>query len=180
MALLVCAAATLPARASLPVPPAWLVAALPGCRLLGQGTFRWWGMDVYRARLWVGMSGIDPGHIGGAPFALQLQYARDLTGRRIADESARLMEQMATTTPDRQRQWLAAMRGIFPDVRRGDTLTGLFDARAETTEFRLDGKPIGHIAGLEFADAFFSIWMSPRTPAPALREELLAGSGDGP
>ena len=45
----------------------------------------------------------------------------------------------------------------------------------QPTAFWLNGKPIGDIAGADFAQRFFGIWLSPQTSAPALRDALLAG-----
>jgi Chalcone isomerase-like len=40
--------------------------------------------------------------------------------------------------------------------------------------FYLDGKLLGEIADVEFAQAFFAIWLDPRTSASNLRKQLLA------
>ncbi len=158
--------------------PACVVRALPGARLSGSAELRWWGLDIYRAWLWVGPSGLDTNRLGAQAFALELRYARSLRGRDIADKSAELIERLGLGSAEQRRAWHASMRDMFPDVHAGDTLVGLYvpDARGGArTRFVFDGRDIGDIEGRDFAQAFFSIWLSPRTSEPALRQALLAG-----
>lgn len=155
--------------------PAVVAAAIPGCRLAGRGSFSWWGFKVYDAALWVGPRGLDPARLDAEPFALELRYARDLVGSRIADASTDLMARMDAGTPEQREAWRDRMRGVFPDVRAGDTLTGVYDPAAGATRFALDGAWIGAIPGRAFARAFFAIWLSDRSEDPALRRRLIAG-----
>ncbi len=65
-------------------PPYHIAAEIPQARLAGQGAFRWFGLKLYDARLWTG----SQGYRGDASaFALDLRYARDLKGSRIAGAS---------------------------------------------------------------------------------------------
>ncbi len=151
--------------------------AIPGAHLSGSGLFRWWGFAVYTAALWVGPGGIDPARLTATPFALELRYARKLKGREIADQSEVEMRKLDQGDPAERAQWLAQMRAIFPDVGDGDRLCGLFEPKAPggpRTTFWFNGKPIGMVGGEAFAQAFFSIWLSPKTTAPDLRRALLA------
>lgn len=161
------------------MPPAAVARALGTPRLAGSGMFRWWGLEVYRASLWVGSAGLDSDDLGARPFALQLHYARSLSGRAIADESARLIDRLDLGSAAQHRARQARMRAIFPDVHAGDSLTGLYlgptDGGART-DFLLDGHAIGSIDGRTFAAAFFSIWLSKHSIDPALRHALLAGA----
>jgi hypothetical protein len=71
------------------------------------------------------------------------------------------------------------MRTIFPDVRAGDRITGLYRVEGPT-RFYLNGKPLGEIDDPMFGRAFFGIWLDARTSEPALREALLRGLGPIP
>ncbi|MCX7160235.1 MAG: chalcone isomerase family protein [Proteobacteria bacterium] len=64
------------------------------------------------------------------------------------------------------------MNSLFPDVSKGTTLTGL-NVPGKGARFFHDGRPLGEIAGTEFARAFFSIWLDPQSSAPALRSALM-------
>lgn len=149
-------------------------APLAGTRLSGQARHRVWGFEVYDAALWV-----TPGFSAQAPersaFALELHYLRDFSARDIASRSITEMRRSGPLTPAQADQWQKALETTLPDVRKGDRLTGV-NQPGQPTAFWLNGKPIGDIAGADFAQRFFGIWLSPQTSAPALREALLAGA----
>lgn len=184
MALRACAAwlagALAPCRgdAAVPRPPACVDSALAAARLSGSAELRWWGLDIYRVWLWVGPRGLDPAHLGAQAFALELRYARSLRGADIADKSAELIARLGLGSAAQRQAWRERMRALFPDVRDGDTLVGLYlpDAPGGArTRFVFNGRAIGSIGGRDFAEAFFAIWLSPRSSEPALRQALLAG-----
>ena len=158
--------------------PAEVLSAMPDARLSGSGEFRYFGFLVYRATLWVGPQGLGS-RLGETPFALQLRYARSLDGGDIAARSEEEMRKLDEGSPQQRSAWLAAMQRIFPDVTDGDTLTGVFTpggdgAASAQTRFYFNRKLRGSVPGTAFARAFFAIWLSPHTPAPGLRDDLLA------
>lgn len=144
---------------------------LPGARVAGQGTFTWFGMKIYEARLWVGEAGYAPGQ----PFALELHYARSLSGARIAEASADQMAKTGGGSAAQRALWLDRMRDIFPDVKEGSRITGVF-LPGGAVRFHLDAAPLGTIAEPGFAEAFAGIWLGPRSTAPRLRDALLRGA----
>lgn len=157
--------------------PAYVTRELgPGqARLAGQGVFTWYGLTIYSAELWVGPQGYTP----AAPFVLELRYARSLDGRKIAEASA---EQMAKTGPGSEAQraaWLDKMKAIFPDVKDGSRLAGVF-LPGQGARFYQDGKELALVADPAFAQAFFGIWLDPATTAGKLRAQLLRDAGPLP
>ena len=64
------------------------------------------------------------------------------------------------------------MARIFPDVAKGDRLTGLYVPQGVVRYFH-NGAPIGEIADAGFARAFFGIWFDPRTSRDDFRRRLL-------
>jgi hypothetical protein len=163
-------AASLPA-ASLPDSPLF-AEVLPQARLAGQGDFRWFGMRIYEARFWVGAQGYSASAPMAAPFVLELRYALGLQGRRIADASAEQMRDVGAGSVAQRQVWLTVMRGLFPDVKEGDRIAGQFTP-GQGVRFYFNGVPLGQAQDAEFAQAFFSIWLSPKTSAPDLRAALL-------
>ena len=151
-------------------PPQEVAGLLPGARLVGQGRLRWFGLTVYDARLW------SPASAGEdlllQPFGLELEYARAFTGEKIAERSIAEMARIGTFAPDRARQWLDTMKRLFPDVGPGDRITGV-QRNGEEALFFHNGAPRGALSDGEFTRLFFGIWLSPRTSAPQLREQLL-------
>ncbi len=151
---------------------------IPQAHALGSGTFRWFGIAVYDAQLWVGKDGYTPeasGKLGQQPLALDLTYARSLVGSKIAEASIEEIQKLKLGTADQRKIWLEQMRKLFPDVKEGNHITGIF-IPAEAARFYLNGKLLGEIKDADFANAFFSIWLDKKTTAPDLRQKLLAGS----
>ncbi len=165
-----------PARANVPAPAA-VAEQLPGARLAGEGDLRWFGIRVYTAQLWVGRPGLRVDRLASAPFALELRYGTGLKGSAIAERSLQEMERMGYGDAQRRGRWLEAMKKLFPDVARGDRLTGVHEP-GRGARFFLNDRPIGGVDDPEFASAFFAIWLDERTVAPALRESLLRQAAD--
>jgi hypothetical protein len=148
---------------------------IPQAHLLGAGAYTWFGLKIYDARLWVGESGYQQGTKDNARFALDLQYARDLKGDRIADASLKEIKRLGIGTPRQHQAWLARMIDLFPDVQDGTHITGVY-LPAQGARFYLNGVILGEVLDPDFAHAFFAIWLDPRTSDKALRNALLAGT----
>jgi hypothetical protein len=142
--------------------------AVPELRLAGEGRLRWFGLLIYDASLWIS----GPRFQRDREFVLSLRYARNLSGARIADASVDEMRRLGWRDESRLERWSAEMRKIFPDVRKGEQLTGV-NLPGVGVDFYYNSRFAGRIADPEFADAFFSIWLDPRTREPGLREALI-------
>lgn len=141
---------------------------------VGQGRLRWFGLEVYEARLWAG-EGVDSARTDRGPLALELRYARALRGRDIAERSLQEMRRGGPIDDSLAGAWLALMQRAFPDVRAGERLTGLL--RDGRLAFSHDGRPTADTDDLAFAQRFLGIWLAEWTSQPALRRALLgAGS----
>ena len=149
---------------------------IPHAQLSGSGSFTWFGLKIYEASLWTGEGGYQPQALSNAKFALDLQYARDLNGSRIADASLQQIVKLAIGTPAQQQAWHARMKEIFPDVQDGTHITGIY-LPGQGARFYLNGALLGEVLDADFAHAFFAIWLDPRTSAPRLRDALLTGAG---
>ena len=77
------ACAPLAARANLAL-PAEVGGELPGARLLGSGRLTFLGLHIYDARLWAADE-FAADRFDRHALALELQYARTLYGRLIAE-----------------------------------------------------------------------------------------------
>ena len=169
---LVCAAAlacTLPARAA--PPEATLTAALQDKASVGQARLKVWGFDVYDATLYA-RPGFDAARFGEQRFALELAYLRNFDGADIAERSIEEMRRVAPLDDARAAAWLKAMTDLFPDVKKGDRITGVH-VPGTGARYYLNGRLLGEIGDDAFSRQFFGIWLSPRTSQPRMRETLL-------
>lgn len=153
--------------------PASVRAALGAPRLAGTGSLRWFGLRIYDATLWTGPDGADPLDPARRPFALELRYARSLSGAAIADRSAEEIARLGLGDAAARQAWHQRMLRLFPDVSDGDRILGLHRP-GQAARFYLNGAPLGEIADPGFGPAFFAIWLDERTVAPGLRQALLA------
>lgn len=148
---------------------------LPGSRLRGQGKLRMLGLGIYQAHLWT-LPGFRAEHALDHPVVLELTYLREFQGKTIAQRSLDEMRRAGPLTEAQTQRWLAAMQRLFPDVRSGDRVTGLY-LPGQGTSFWADGRPLGEIADPEFGRRFFGIWLAPSTSQPGLRLSLLGLAG---
>lgn len=150
-------------------------AEVSAARLAGEGDYRWFGLKIYAAQLWVG----EVGYRSDAAFALDLHYARNLSGAKIAEASRDEISKLGLGSEAQRAAWLAGMTRLLPDVAEGDHLTGAFKP-GFGVRFYFNGKLQGEINDPQFAQAFFAIWLDPKTSAPALRKALLGNAGSNP
>lgn len=151
------------------------IANIEGLALHGSGTLHWFGIKIYEARLFA-PGQLDPAQLPNNPFALELTYARDFSGTSIADRSSDEIKRLGFGSAEKRQNWQQRMQALFPDVKAGDRIRGVHRPGAGVSFFHND-KPIGAIEDVEFARAFFAIWLDPRTAKPSLRRELLGLAG---
>jgi len=158
-----------------PLPPelASVWPAVP--RLQGEGRLRFLGLHVYDIRLWAPGGLVPAERWAASPLALEIAYARALDGKLIAERSLKEMQRAGPIPTAVGERWLQAMTQIFPDVRAGDRITGLYRPEGEARFFH-NGHERGTVGDPEFVRRFFGIWLAESTSEPALRERLLGRS----
>ncbi|OIN92533.1 MAG: hypothetical protein AUJ20_07405 [Comamonadaceae bacterium CG1_02_60_18] len=163
-------------RAQQTAPTPWpeVAANLPDAVFSGSARLRFWGFEVYEAQLWV-EPGFQASRLGAHALALSLTYLRNLRGQAIAERSMTEMRRQGPLDDALATRWLAAMACVFPDVRDGDRLTGLWHP-GEGARFWFNGAARGQIDDDVFAARFFGIWLGDATSEPAMRQALLAGA----
>ena len=146
-----------------------LATQLDNMQRWGSGDFRRYGFLIYTATLWAG--GNDPTQ---PPLAISLTYKRTISAGAIVEASVDEIRKLGVVNEAQLIQWRAQMREIFPDVRAGDRILGLYDEKG--ARFFFNEQFIGSIESAEFARAFFGIWLDVKTSAPDLRNALLAAA----
>ncbi len=99
--------------------PTYIARELGTARLAGHGTLKWFGLNVYDARLYVPERSFDAGHFASHSFALEITYVRHLSGKAIAERSRDEIEKLGIGTEEERAAWLREMKKLFPTLHRG-------------------------------------------------------------
>lgn len=135
---------------------------------VGEGRLSVLMWDVYDATLYAPQGTWQQ----DKPFALKLSYLRDIEGKKIADRSIEEMRDQGENDEIKLAAWHTQMRRIFPNVTDQTSITGIYTMSGSTI-FYANTQEIGRIQDPTFSRAFFNIWLSQDTSAPALRAKLL-------
>ncbi|MFY7865133.1 chalcone isomerase family protein [Roseateles sp.] len=146
-------------------------------RQQSKAQMRFFGLLIYDIRLW-SREPIDAQNWSAQELALELQYARSLSGREIAKRSLSEMRRQVDISNEQGQKWLSEMEAAFPDVREGDRISGL-QTPGEGVRFFVNGRLQRRIADPMFARLFFGIWLAPQSSEPGLRQQLLGGRREG-
>lgn len=142
---------------------------LENMKCWGSGEFSRYGFLIYAATLWA--AGDDPSQ---PPLAIKLTYKRTISSDAIVAASVDEMRKLAVADKTQLGIWRVQMQKLFPDVRPGDQILGVYDGQG--ARFFYNDKFIGAIDDTEFARAFFGIWLNIKTSAPDLRAALLTAA----
>lgn len=141
---------------------------IPNYFLLGQGTFKKFGFEIYKAHLYAD-NVTSPDR-----FALNLQYSRAIRKEALLKATIEQLEHLGYPL-SKTEYWKMQLDKIYPNINKGDQLTAIYQPNNGTV-FLLDDQIIGKVPGTEFAEAFFGIWLSPKTSVPELRTSLLTNN----
>lgn len=147
--------------------------AIPSSVFCGQGEMRFMMWNVYNAELYTAKD-TPCGDLTYA-HALKLTYKMNFSGADIASRSVKEMRGLkddATTDEILLAAWHKEMRALFPDVKEGDAITGVY-VPDEEMKFYLNHDLIGAISDKRFGKKFLAIWLSEYTSQPDLRATLL-------
>lgn len=144
-------------------------AFLPKAERVGSGEFRYWGFRIYDATLWSPQGRYQP----GGPFALSLTYARDVSREDIVQASIDQMRDLGFAVGNHP-EWKRKLDDVMVSVKNGDTLTGVYMPGQGAVFFHND-RLTGQVSEA-LANAFFAIWLDPKTSEPKLRQALLGES----
>jgi hypothetical protein len=161
--------------AASPVVLAGWQAALPDAHLLGVGDFRKFGFLVYTARLYTPARSLN----AHAPFALELTYHRSIKSSALVDASINEIKRIQgdAVSAEQLQRWREQMQRSFVDVDEGSQLTGVF-LPGQGARFYVGEQLKSEIDDLDYAKAFFAIWLDPRSRDPDLRGRLLGEGKD--
>jgi hypothetical protein len=142
---------------------------------VGSGEMRWFGMEIYDARLLNGSGRfVDVGVDG--PMALEITYRRSIPRDRLVKTTEREWNRLERELglPERAtvREWLQQLTVIWPDVSPGDRILAISEPGG-ATRFYGNAGFLGTIDDPAFGAAFLGIWLHPNTRAADLRTALI-------
>lgn len=142
---------------------------------VGRGDMRWFGIDLYQARLLSRDGRYQPADDAG-PLALEITYRRNISRERLVSttesEWRRLGPELGLEGGPRVARWLEALADIWPDVAPGDRILALQEPQGPTRFYGNDGL-LGVVEDPAFGPAFLGIWLHPDTRADELRAALI-------
>ncbi len=168
---LLCLALTGVAKNNLNAPPQSVTQTIENARLMGWSTLRWLGLRIYDGQLW---SNTEPEAFNYQrdPSWLELKYARDFSGTDIAKRSVDEIKNLGFSNEAQRQNWRIKLEAIFPNVKKGDTLSALFTPN-KGIQFFHNGTALTRLDNPELALAFMGIWLDPKTSEPEMRRELI-------
>ena len=148
----------------------WLSTQIPSAEEVGSAEVSYIFWDLYEVELYAP----NGAYTENSSFALSLRYQREIKADRILKSS---MDEMRRMGADEVKlaQWYDLLKGIFPDVSKGDTLTGIFQP-GQPTHFYYDDVLIGTIPDPAFGHHFSQIWLGPEARYPEVRQALKGAS----
>ena len=142
---------------------------------VGSGELRWFGMEVYEARLLTGGGQYD-GTVASGPQALEITYRRNISREQLVRtterEWDRLARELGLDSRSPVRGWLNELGAIWPDVAPGDRIIAFVEPAGPTRFYGNDGL-LGTVDDPRFGPAFLGIWLHPDTRAADLRARLI-------
>ncbi|WP_374361965.1 chalcone isomerase family protein [Pseudoduganella danionis] len=146
---------------------------LPAAIRLGGGELRWFGFRIYHATLWAEQQPFQPQR----PFALQLQYHRNISRERLVDTSLDEIRRLSRKLPDSAtlNRWRNTLLQAFTDVAPGDELIGVYRP-GQGMRLYNQRQLLAEIDDAALAQAFFAIWLDERSHDQGLRQQLLGSA----
>lgn len=135
---------------------------------------RYLGFSLYTSALYLPEHVEDlPGSLGKEPMRFVLHYHRGFSRAQINKAAEKAISSDPSVDMAAIRAALDAAYAIHQDVKEGDEYELTFVPDVGTT-FVLNGKKTGHVAGNEFARAYFGIWLGARPISDRFRDSLSA------
>ena len=118
--------------------------------------------------------GVDPRRWReDVPKRLELEYFYSFAGKDFGPAGEEVLaENVPSATIAALKERLAEIDRLYVDVKPGDRYS-LTYVPGRGTELAKNGRPLGAIAGADFAAAYFAIWLGGEPISAAFRDELL-------
>ncbi|RJP84147.1 MAG: hypothetical protein C4518_19785 [Desulfobacteraceae bacterium] len=107
------------------------------------------------------------------PKRLELHYFHAISAADFAESTRTLIEENLTPQERiRLGPQIAQMNALYRDVKPGDRYAATY-LPGVGTELALNGKPLGIVPGVDYAAAYFGIWLGDNPIDKGFRDHLL-------
>jgi hypothetical protein len=108
------------------------------------------------------------------PVALEIHYLRDIKASALVQQTVKEWKSLGLS-PETYESFLQPLETLWPDVKKGDSLTFVVLPDGSNT-FYYNGRELGGLDHPQFGQHFLDIWLSPNTTRPELRAQLLGSN----
>jgi hypothetical protein len=131
-------------------------------------------VNVYVAGLYVRQHSSEPSDIlkKDEPKALHMVFVREVSRDQMVEAWREGFEKNAGTRLASMQSRITQLDTWMADRKKGATLTFSY-LPGQGVEVRVDGAVKGTLAGDDFAEVLFSIWLGPQPPNKGLKTGLL-------
>ncbi|HQT93936.1 MAG TPA: chalcone isomerase family protein [Thermoanaerobaculaceae bacterium] len=133
------------------------------------------GINIYAAALYLPAKEADPAKVLAAdePKQLVMHFLYKEVGRdKLLEAWDEGFKKNAGAALAALKEPIATFDGYWSDMKKGDVAV-LTYLPGQGTKVEIKGKEMGVIAGKEFAEALFAIWLGPKPPNENLKKGLL-------
>lgn len=147
-------------------------------QLIGTAQLTWALLfDVYVGGFYLPEGKLDSSWTDDVPKVLEIAYLRNFKAEDFSRSSDQLLRE--NLPPEKYAALADRLHDfyqLFRDIKKGDRYSLVYHPETGT-ELRLNGKPLGRVAGHDFAVAYFGLWLGPDPIDEAFRDRLLHQGG---
>ena len=145
-----------------------------GFQAIGETTFTVLFWDIYKSKL-LTTTGTYPVNNNKGQLIYEINYLADISSDDLIEKTEEQWQHIGLTK-DHYQSFIPMLRGIWPDISKGDTLALLI--KDGVSIFYYNDKKVGSINSPIFGPMFIDIWLAEKTSQPSLRHELLGRNAD--
>jgi hypothetical protein len=147
-------------------------------QLIGTALLTWALLfDVYVGGFYLPDGKQESNWTDDVPKILEIAYLRNFKAEDLSNSSDQLLrENLPPEKYSALADRLHDFYQLFRDIKKGDRYSLVYHPEIGT-ELRLNNKPLGRVAGHDFAVAYLGLWLGPDPIDKAFRDRLLHQSG---
>jgi hypothetical protein len=142
--------------------------------LRGVSTFRYWGLRVYSAALYMPAAEKSPDAVlEEIPKKLVLRYHRSVSVDQFVEKSEETLEKHPQLFLSELRPFLSRIKAMYVPVEDGDAYSITYNPAQRSLRLFFNEQLLGTITDPAFSRAYFGIWVSDYSVSKSFTDELL-------